>query len=161
MIPNTSRKPHVPENSGFGCTVVARPLFWDSVVMQWSQQLEIWTRCTLGKVIRRSTIFFKNFISKKKISPCKIIFLYITSKKKISKKDFLPKKKFSNKKRKSFVKKMFSQTIFFPKKISKKKFWYWKGRLEEENEPWALKRRKGEFPFIYFLGGQEGEKPQF
>ena len=27
MIPNTSRKPHVLENSGLVCTVVARPLF--------------------------------------------------------------------------------------------------------------------------------------
>ena len=27
LIPNTSRKPHVLENSGLGCTVVTRPLF--------------------------------------------------------------------------------------------------------------------------------------
>ena len=34
--------------------------------------------------------------------------------------------------------------------------------FEKENETWALKRRKGEFPFIYLLGGQEGGKtPSF
>ena len=46
MIPNTSRKPHVLENSGLGCTVVTRPLFlrlshffdffvWYNIMTEW------------------------------------------------------------------------------------------------------------------------------
>ena len=61
MIPNTSRKPHVLENSGLGCTVVARPLFWDFVVFLtflcdtalWQSVAVVWKTWNLDRMCAR------------------------------------------------------------------------------------------------------------
>ena len=75
LIPNTSGKPHAPEKSGLGCTVVARLLFWDLIIFLtflcdttlWQSDAVVWTTwnvdrmCTRYSYLKLKERFSKNF----------------------------------------------------------------------------------------------------